>query len=107
VPVQGAYSPNPYATPFANVASTNGLAVASLVVSIAGIVTCGLGFVLGIIFGFVARSQIKNAAGRQKGEGLALAGIIIGVVMLALGIGALVLAAVLGNSCGGVNQPAC
>jgi uncharacterized membrane protein len=40
--------------------------------------------VLGIIFGFVARSQIKNSKGAQKGEGMALAGIIVGFVWIAL-----------------------
>ena len=55
---------------------TNGLAIASLVCSIAGFLVIPL--VLGIVFGFVARSQIKNSNGTQGGQGLALAGIIIG-----------------------------
>ena len=55
---------------------TNGLAVASLVCSIAGLLLIPL--VLGIVFGFIARSQIKNSNGTQGGQGLALAGIIIG-----------------------------
>jgi len=40
--------------------------------------------VLGIVFGFIARSQIKNSNGTQRGEGLALAGIIIGFGWAAL-----------------------
>jgi hypothetical protein len=39
---------------------------------------------LGIVFGFVARSQIKNSNGTQGGQGLALAGIIIGFGWAAL-----------------------
>jgi uncharacterized protein YqgC (DUF456 family) len=39
---------------------------------------------LGVIFGFVARSQIKRSGGSQKGSGLALAGIIVGFVVIAL-----------------------
>jgi hypothetical protein len=63
---------------------TNGLAVASLVLSIVWI--SGLGSLLGIIFGFVARSHIKRHPGQQKGSGLALAGIIIGFVGILGGV---------------------
>jgi hypothetical protein len=61
---------------------TNGLAIASLVCSILGFLVIPL--VLGIVFGFVARSQIKNSNGTQGGQGLALAGIIIGFGWAAL-----------------------
>jgi hypothetical protein len=54
------------------------LAIASLVCSILGI--CGIGAILGIVFGFVARGQIRRSNGMEKGDGLALAGIIIGFV---------------------------
>jgi hypothetical protein len=47
-------------------------------------VCCGVGGLLGVIFGFVARSQIKRSGGSQKGSGLALAGIIVGFVVIAL-----------------------
>ena len=57
---------------------TNGLAVASLILSI--IWLAGLGSVLAVIFGIVARRQIRASAGRQGGEGLALAGALVGVV---------------------------
>ena len=40
--------------------------------------------VLGIIFGFVSRSQIKQSQGRQKGDGMAIAGIIVGFAWIAL-----------------------
>jgi hypothetical protein len=58
--------------------STSGLAVASLVLSIVWI--GGLGSLLAVIFGFVARSNTKRSHGQLKGDGLALAGIIVGVV---------------------------
>jgi hypothetical protein len=58
--------------------STSGLAVASLVLSIVWI--SGLGSLLAIILGFVARRNIKRYLGQQKWSGLALAGIIIGFV---------------------------
>ena len=44
----------------------------------------GIGAVLAIVFGFVARSQIKRSGGMQKGKGLALAGIIIGFASLVI-----------------------
>ena len=43
----------------------------------------------GIVLGFVARAQIKRSHGAQRGDGLALAGIIVGfgwLALLALGI---------------------
>jgi hypothetical protein len=66
---------------------TNGLAIASLICSCAGLFF--LPIFPGIILGFVARSQIKRSNGSQKGDGLAVAGIIVGfgwLVLLALGI---------------------
>jgi hypothetical protein len=63
---------------------TNGLAIASLVCSCAGPFFLGIGCVLGIIFGFVARSQIRKSNGAQDGTGLALAGIIVGFSVIAI-----------------------
>jgi len=63
---------------------TNGFAVASLVLSLVGWLPCGIGSVLAIIFGFVAKEQIKRSQGREHGSGLANAGIIIGFVAIAL-----------------------
>ena len=56
--------------------STNGLSIASLVLGIVWFL--GIGSVLAVIFGFVARRQIRASGGRQTGEGMALAGIILG-----------------------------
>ena len=65
---------------------TNGLAIASLACACAGIIPFLLACraILGIIFGFVARSQIRNARGTQGGGGLALAGIIVGFCVIGL-----------------------
>jgi hypothetical protein len=65
---------------------TNGLAIASLVCSLAGWFCFGVGFILGIVFGLIARNQIRNSNGTQTGDGLALAGIILGAVPIGLGI---------------------
>ena len=58
-------------------APTNGLAIASLVLSLLWL--GGLGSNLTIIFGFAARHQIRRSAGRQGGDGLALAGLLVGI----------------------------
>ncbi len=68
--------------PAAGKASTNSLAVASLLL---GILSLFPPFgILAAVFGHVARSQIRKSAGRQKGAGLALAGLILGYLGLGL-----------------------
>ena len=65
-------------------AGTNRMAVASLVCSLFGWL-CLIGPILGLIFGFVALSQIKQTG--QRGRGMAIAGIVIGGILIALMIG--------------------
>jgi hypothetical protein len=76
--------------------STNGMAVASLVCACAGIIPFlfGIPAILGVIFGFIARSQIRNSKNTQGGSGLALAGIIVGFALIALFILVITLVAV-------------
>jgi hypothetical protein len=57
----------------------NGLAIASLISSFAGVFCC-LGSIAGIVLGTVALEQIKRT--RQEGYGMAVAGIAIGVAGL-------------------------
>jgi hypothetical protein len=59
---------------------TNGLAIASLVLSI--VTLYGVGSLLGIVFGLIARRQTRDTG--QSGAGLALAGVIVGTVTLLL-----------------------
>ncbi len=73
----------PYGAPAAK-KQTNGLAIASLVCSCAGVLFLGVPGILGIIFGFVARAQIRKSNGAQGGDGLALAGIIVGFAWIAI-----------------------
>ena len=61
--------------------STNGLAIASFVMSLLWFF--GISALLAVIFGFVARRQIRVAQGAQGGDGLAIAGIVIGAVGVA------------------------
>ena len=64
------------------VAETNGLAIASLVLGIVWLM--GLGSILALIFGYVAKSQIDRSGGWQTGRGLAIAGIVLGWVGVGL-----------------------
>jgi hypothetical protein len=61
-------------------AGTNGLAIASLVLGIVWI--AGLGSLLALIFGVMAKNQIDASGGRQSGRGMAVAGIVLGIVGL-------------------------
>ncbi len=63
--------------------TTNGLAIASLVLGIVWIYW--VGSVLALIFGYVARRQIKEQG--QNGDGMAVAGIVLGWI----GVGAMVI----------------
>ncbi|MBI2704200.1 MAG: DUF4190 domain-containing protein [Actinobacteria bacterium] len=60
---------------------TNGLAVASLVCSLIGL-ACGGPFlsIPAVVMGHMARRQIRNSGGAEQGEGIALAGLIIGYI---------------------------
>lgn len=69
-------------------ASTNGFAVASLVLGILGIVTCGYTFfiapLLAVIFGAIAKRQIAERG--QGGQGLAQWGFILGIIGLVVSV---------------------
>ncbi|MGD0701964.1 MAG: DUF4190 domain-containing protein [Trebonia sp.] len=69
-PYQG-YPPYPAARP------TNGLAIAALVCGIAQFVT-GFTFIPAIICGHIARRQIRRTG--EQGDGMAIAGLILGYV---------------------------
>lgn len=76
------YGQQPYSQPYGSYAynppaPTNGLAIASLVISIAGLPLCCGGLsIVGAILGHVARKQIRERG--ENGAGLALAGVIVG-----------------------------
>ncbi|HEX5615868.1 MAG TPA: DUF4190 domain-containing protein [Acidimicrobiia bacterium] len=93
-PPTGGYVPPgvpPYATP--PTTGTNGLAIASLVLGLVWV--CGIGSVLAVIFGVVALGQIKQRS--QSGRGLAIAGIVLGALGIALIVVSLIAAAVTGD----------
>ncbi|GLZ09001.1 hypothetical protein Acsp03_64670 [Actinomadura sp. NBRC 104412] len=62
----------------------NGLATASMVLGIIGIVFCGFTSILAIIFGHVAQSQIKRTG--EGGAGMATAGLVMGYIVTAIWI---------------------
>ena len=90
VPTQAASGMLSYNTP--QPAPSNGFAIASMVLGIAAypmsiLISC-MGVIpalLAIIFGFLARAKIKRGE-VHVGAGMALAGIILGFVYLALGL---------------------
>jgi drug/metabolite transporter (DMT)-like permease len=57
----------------------NGMAIASLISSVAGVFCC-IGGIVGIVLGTIALDQIKRT--RQDGFALAVAGIVIGIATL-------------------------
>lgn len=77
--------------PFTQPKETNGLAIASLICGILSIIFCfcccwGIPFnILSIVFGIIALSQIKRQPS-QTGRGMAIAGIVLGILSLLLGI---------------------
>ncbi|MBK8205634.1 MAG: DUF4190 domain-containing protein [Planctomycetes bacterium] len=62
---------------------TSGLAVASLIVSLTSLLVCGPLCIIGIVLGVMALRETQPN-GPKTGRGLAIAGIVSGVVILAL-----------------------
>ncbi|HEX5094606.1 MAG TPA: DUF4190 domain-containing protein [Acidimicrobiia bacterium] len=82
---QPGWGPPPYdAGSYSGPPSNNGFAIASLVAGCAQLIFCGIGAILAIVFGHVARGQIKRSNGTQTGRGLATAGLVLGYIGLAL-----------------------
>lgn len=85
-------SSQPYYTQGELNQKTNGLAIASLVLGIVGIVlVCcysigTLPGILAIIFGAISRKEILSSNGRQRGIGYSTAGLVLGIITVALAI---------------------
>lgn len=76
--------PAPYnaGAPSAVAKPTNGLAIASLVLGVMGLVCCVTGLPA-VICGHLAQGQIKRSNGAQSGGGLVIAGLILGYLTTA------------------------
>jgi Domain of unknown function (DUF4190) len=83
---QAPYGQTPYAaTPYAAYPQTrtNALAIASLVCSLGGLVTC-ISAPVGVVLGHIAKRQIRQTG--EQGEGLAVAGLWVGYILTVLGL---------------------
>lgn len=76
--------PPPHAPVVAPATRTNGLAIASLVCGLLQFVFGPLPTIPAIVFGHIARGQIRRTG--EQGAGLALAGLILGWVTVILGV---------------------
>jgi hypothetical protein len=66
---------------------TSGMAIASLVMGIAGWTLLPLvGSILAIIFGYAARRDIRRRPDELTGEGMAIAGLVLGWIMVGLSV---------------------
>jgi hypothetical protein len=83
------YGQNPYGQPQyppphgAQQGRTNSLAIASLVCSLAGLVTC-ISAPVGVVLGHIALRQVRQTG--EQGEGMAKAGLWVGYIVTVLGI---------------------
>ena len=63
---------------------TNGFAVTALVLGLTAFCTVFITGILAVIFGNIALGKIARSHGREKGRGMAIAGIVLGWVSIAL-----------------------
>jgi DUF1707 SHOCT-like domain/Domain of unknown function (DUF4190) len=91
--------PTAASTTVVPVAATNGLAIVSLACGLAQFVFGPLAAIPAIVFGHLARSQIKRTG--ERGAGLALAGLILGwatvILILVVIVGLVIAAGMLGT----------
>ncbi len=91
--------PGYYYGPMMPATRTNVLAIISLVAGLVGFLTCFTSSVVAVVTGHIALSQIGRSeqggqyVTRETGRGLAIAGLVLGYIGLALGIGWILLVA--------------
>ncbi|MEP7114681.1 MAG: DUF4190 domain-containing protein [Ilumatobacteraceae bacterium] len=78
------YQPYPASAPMPDKRTKSGMAIAGFVCSLVGVIPCFWAIqimgLLGTIFGFIGLKQTKD--GRRGGRGLAIAGVVIGIILL-------------------------
>ncbi len=83
-PPPPAYLPPAAATPSM---PTSGMAIASLVLGIGGLTVLPLlGSILAIVLGYMARRDIRQRPDQVSGDGLALAGIVLGWISVGIAV---------------------
>lgn len=71
--------------PYQQVPSVNSMALTSMILGICGLVVAWIFTAIpAVICGHIARRQIRQAAGTQTGDGMALAGLITGYLVIVL-----------------------
>jgi hypothetical protein len=80
---------------------TNGKAIGALATSLAGLMLCGVPSIVGVILGVIAMRETKRTG--QEGYGLALAGVIVGGLVVAGWLAYLVL--IIGLAASGAFDP--
>jgi hypothetical protein len=100
---QGGYAPytppgaGP-AAPFVTGKPTSGLAIASLICGVAGLVSCLLPGIAAVICGHMALNRIEAADSKLDGRGMAIAGLVLGylsILVLVLVVAFMMLSVVL------------
>ena len=72
---------------YATSPQTSGMAIASLIMGIVGWTLLPLvGSILAIVFGYAARRDIRSRPDEVTGEGMAIAGLVLGWLMVALSV---------------------
>lgn len=75
---------------------TNTMAIVSLVSGLAGwFMAPVLASIVAVVTGHMARSQIRASGGREDGDSLAIAGLVLGYLSLVLGLIGIVFAVLL------------
>jgi len=86
--------PPPPVVDYSTAVQTSGMAIASLVMGIAGWTLLPLvGSILAIVFGYAARRDIRRRPDELTGEGMAVAGLVLGWIMVGLSVVGLCLGA--------------
>ncbi|MHB1390203.1 MAG: DUF4234 domain-containing protein [Thermoleophilia bacterium] len=75
----------------------SGIALASTILSIVGLFCCGVSSIAGVIMGVIELGRIKKGESPAKGRGLAMAGVIIGAIVLVLWVVVLIVSIVAGG----------
>ena len=93
------YQPQYVQRPFGPSSRTNGLAGVSLGFGLGQIIVPIFGAIIAIVTGHVARGQIRRTG--ENGDGLAIAGLVLGYIGILIPILLVVLGVVLGSASGG------